>query len=31
MTVDGKKVTTKTTIVPFEEGKKEYHVEVIMG
>lgn len=31
MTVDGKKVTTKTTIVPFEEGKKEYYVEVIMG
>ena len=31
MTVDGEKVTTNTTIIPFEEGKKEYHVEVIMG
>lgn len=31
MTVDGNNVTANTTIVPFEEGKKEYHVEVIMG
>ena len=31
MTVDEKKVTTNTTIIPFEEGKKEYYVEVIMG
>lgn len=31
MTVDGNKVTTNPTIIPFEEGKKEYHVEVIMG
>ena len=31
MTVDGEKVTTNTTIIPFEEGKKEYYVEVIMG
>ena len=31
MTVDGEKVTTNPTIIPFEEGKKEYHVEVIMG
>lgn len=30
MTVDGNKVTTNPTIIPFEEGKKEYHVEVIM-
>ena len=31
MTLDGNNVTANTTIVPFEEGKKEYHVEVIMG
>lgn len=31
MTVDGNNVTANTTIIPFEEGKKEYHVEVIMG
>ena len=31
MTLDGNKMTTNTTVIPFEEGKKEYYVEVIMG
>ena len=31
MSVDGVAIRTDSFIVPFEEGKKEYHVEVIMG
>ena len=31
ITVDGLTLNKETTIIPFERGKKEYYVEVVMG